>query len=253
MAETYLERAHLELQIESWSNAAREILLRGNASGGAFAETHTTNADRSRATNTYQIHGAPEALTASPAVAGVRRGECYVRITLLADGEPVKRLVAAYLTDGKTLSWPDGVHEDFTEGAGLIRIVTGTNPAAGAEISEAVPANARWKLKGLIASLVSDATVLNRKVRFEVDDGTNVIFPTITGPNHAASSTFVYVPTAGYPVEQAAIHGANYYIFPLPMDLVLFQGYQIYTVTANIQAGDDWGAPRILVEEWIEE
>ena len=38
-----------------------------------------------------------------------------------------------------------------------------------------------------------------------------------------------------------------------PYNLMLFQAHRLVTNTTNLQAGDDWGAPQYLVEEWIEE
>lgn len=251
MAESYIERAHLELQIESWSNSARTVLLRGFCTGGSFAEQHTTNADRSRATDTFQLHGAPINISAYPIAVPVRRGECYIRVTLLADGEPVLRLFAAYLTDGKTLTWPPGVHEGFTEGPGLIRSIGGTNPAAGAEISEAVPTNARWLVRGLYGQLIVDATVANRLVTLVLDDGTNVIYKIPDAAAQTASTTWdYYMSLLGE--SRVGATGASQIALMLP-NLFLSGGYRVRTITVNLQAGDDYGAPRLEVEEWIEE
>ena len=252
MAESCIERAHLELLIESWSNSARTILLRGHASGGPFAEQHTTNADRTRAADTFQLHGEPISLTATHQTAPVRRGECYVRATLMLDGEPVLRLFAAYLTDGKALSWPDGVHEGFTEGPGLIRLVSGTDPAAGAEHAEAVPANTRWKIRDIRIVFVTDATVENRVVRLMIDDGANWMYD-ILAINHAASLTrfYLYVPGIGY-LETTFDNSGNIRL-PLIPDPIMYQGWRIVTATTNLQAGDNYGPPLIYVEEWIEE
>ena len=35
-------------------------------------------------------------------------------------------------------------------------------------------------------------------------------------------------------------------------DLILLAGHRIRTSTSSLQAGDDWGAPQLLVEEWLE-
>ena len=251
MAESYIKRAHKQIQVESWSNSAREILLRGYSEAGPFAESHTTNADRSRATDTYEVHGVPQSISARPRAVPVRRGECYIRITLLVDGEPVKRLMAAYLTDGKTLSWPPGVHEGFTEGPGLIRLVTGTNPAAGVEVLEAVPTNARWKLRGLYIQLTTDANAANRTVLMELDDGTTVFY-TIRGPVHTASLTRGYFGVVDPGYLEAAFDAGNAIRLPLP-EITLYQGWSFGTTTVALQVGDDWTAPTLIVEEWIEE
>lgn len=251
MAEPYIERAHQQIQIESWSNSAREILLRGHATGGPFAEVHTTNADRSRASDTFEIHGVPVSIQASPSAAPVRRGECYVRITLLLDGEPVQRLSAGYLTDSKTLSWPPGIFEGFTEGPGLIRVLSGTNPAAGAEWLETVPTNARWRILDIFAKLTTDANVANRSAILRLDDGSSKIWDIVTAYVHAASTVINYHWLPQSLKESTAIQ--SNIMVPLPPALYAFQGYRLGSQTTNFQAGDDWIAPEILIEEWIEE
>lgn len=249
MSEPYSERAHKEILVESWSNSARTLLLRGHATGGPFAEQHTTNADRSRAESTYEIHGMPEGLTVSPLSAGVRRGECYVRVTLMMDGEPVERLIAAYLTDGKTLSWPPGVHEGFTEGPGLVRMIVGTNPAAGGDTSESVPTNARWKILSWIVTLVCDANVADRSAFLILDDGTNQLMTKLSWSTVAAGETTRFMAGPGLDVIATGNRRAQ----PIPNETILFQAYRIKTGTVNIQVGDDYGAPVFMVEEWIEE
>ena len=251
MAENYVLRAHKQLQIESWSNAARTILLRGYSKDGPFAEQHTTNADRSRAVDTYEVHGDPLSVTASPLTAPVRRGECYLRVTLLLDGEPVKRLMAAYLTDGKTLTWPPGVHEAMTAIPGNDIVILGTNPAAGVEIIEAVPVNTRRRIKVMRFTLGTDGTVVNRYVITTIDDGVTTFYDHIA-PVQIASQTMIYNPTRGMGYEETAFDANNKVRIPIP-DIPLSQGWRIRTATLNLQAGDDFSAPLTELEEWIEE
>ena len=251
MSEDYEARAHKQLQIESWSNAARTLLVRGATDGGPFAEQHVTNADKSRATDTFELHGRPTKLQISPSTAPVRRGECYVRVTLLLDGEPVQRLAAAYLTDSKTLSWPPGQFEAFTEGPGLIRVITGTDPAAGVEVVETVPTNTRWVLRGLRIGLTSDATVINRVVRLQLDDGANVFHQVPDIAVQPASSGYAYHYSLGGESRRGV--GDNAILSHLLPQLQLFQGYRFATSTGSLQAGDNYTAPIYEVEEWIEE
>ena len=251
MAEPYSERAHKQIQVESWSNSARELLLRGYSEAGAFAESHTTNADRSVATDTFEVHGDPISVTVSPLTGPVRRGECYVRVTLMMDGEPVKRLMAAYLTDGKTLAWPPGVHEGMTEGPGRVYTLTGTDPAPGAEIVQAVPTNARWKLLALRFTYITDATVTNRRVSTFIDDGTTNLNQVPCAIVQTASQNRKYsaVESLGF---DPGIAGLADFHLPLP-PIPLAQGFRIRTETVNHQAGDDFSLVTLTVEEWIEE
>ena len=251
MAEPYIERAHKQIQIESWSNAARELLLRGYSEAGPFAETHTTNADRSRATNTFEVHGNPISITVRPSAVPVRRGECYVRVTLLLEGEPVKRLMTAYLTDGKTLTWPPGIQEGFTEGEGLVLHVTGTNPAAGAEISETVPTNVKWILRSIAVVFDTDANAANRVPKLHIKDGAVKlhIFPGETAIVANDVKNVIWEGGLGTPSRES---GADM-VYPMSPNMELFQGWVIATSTSALQVGDDYSAPAMVVEEWIQE
>ena len=251
MSEDYEARAHKQLQIESWSNAARTLLVRGATDGGPFAEQHVTNADKSRATDTFELHGRPTKLQISPSTAPVRRGECYVRATLLLDGEPVHRLSSGYLTDSKTLSWPEGVFEGFTEGPGLIRLLTGTNPAAGAEISETVPTNARWLIRTFRANLVADGNASNRFGQIMLDDGaTPWWYSHIHVTAQVAGETRAY--HFGLEMEHIDVGGGNIYQGAIP-PFTLPGGWRIRSNTGGLLAGDEWAAPYLVIEEWIEE
>lgn len=157
------------------------------------------------------------------------------------------RLMAAYLTDGRTLTWPEGIHEGFTEGAGLVRSLTGTNPAAGSGVDEDVPTNARWKFLGVKVQLVADATVIERANKIQFNDGSAVIFE-VEGGGITASQTKNLYFAPGYSDDTA---GSNYHLNT--PEILLFQGWGFTIAAGSLQAGDDYGAPTIVVEEWIEE
>ena len=104
------------IRIESWSNSARLLHVRGFTRDGILSFEHTTNSDRSRKAEEFTLPDWPQFITVYPDTVPVRRGECYVRLTLLAAGAPVGILSAGYLTDSKTISWPPGVFEESTSG-----------------------------------------------------------------------------------------------------------------------------------------
>lgn len=132
---------------------------------------------------------------------------------------------------------------------GSISYLTGTDPAAGAEISETVPAGVRWKLKGVRFTMVTSATVANRFVNFIVDNGTTNIFDVFYPTAHTASLTAVYY---AFPlgVTQTGLLGpaSNRIYYNIPADMELLPGYRIRTTTTGLDAGDNFGAPTLYVE-----
>jgi len=168
----------------------------------------------------------------------------------MMDGEPVQRLSSGYLTDSKTMSWPPGHYESFTDGPGLIRTVIGTKPAAGAEISEAVPSNAKWKLKAIRIVLTTDATAANRILTLLLKTGINVKLSIRLGLNHTANKAWGYSFSPDLP-DITTVRG-TYVSTPMP-EIDLFQADTIGTDTTNIAGGDEFEAVILTLEEWIEE
>jgi hypothetical protein len=129
---------------------------------------------------------------------------------------------------------------------GILRVVTGTDPAAGAEIVETVPAGKIWRLLSIRFALVTDATVASRRTHVIIDDGTSELFRVSGSTDQTASSTarFSLSPAFGTISNNASTNH-----FPMP-SIHLEPGFRIQTSTSNIQAGDNYGAPIMYVEEW---
>jgi len=182
-----------------------------------------------------------------------RRGQAFIRV-FIAQGDPdlfefSQVLLSGYLTPETALAWPPGVLGYTVEGCGALRSIAGADPAAGVEISETVPTGARWKLWGFTFTLVTDATVANRIVDLVLDDGANIYYRAQVPTAQVASQTVIYS-AAPQGVAQGVTNLRG--LLPLPIPCLLFQGHRIRTVTQGIVAGDNFGAPRYLVEEWIE-
>ncbi|MBA7569125.1 hypothetical protein ES708_10863 [subsurface metagenome] len=131
---------------------------------------------------------------------------------------------------------------------GRIVSITGTDPAAGAEISEVVPARRRWRILAVRFTFVTLAEVADRIVHLHLDDGTNSFTDICVTTVHTASTTKVYN-FANFGSTQLAPVDCLY--IPLP-PFPLLEGYRIRTETENIAGDDDLSAPQLLVEEWID-
>jgi hypothetical protein len=223
----------------------------------AFAERHVPTTDRTSTSTSFAIGEGWLLDVQIRASSGTpRRGQCLAILELVRGGEggavqPLTVLVHGYITDTQRRAWPGSPREFSTEGPGVIQSITGTDPAAGVEISETVPTNARWRFLAARFVLVTNATVANRSVTWNADDGAALFY---TGASHdvqAASQTLTYCAGPGF-VAARAPAALNVEI-PVPVHLVLAGGFRLRTVTGNLQAGDNYGAPQLLVEEWIED
>lgn len=192
--------------------------------------------------------------TAQLVTGNANRGQCYVRARVQRGSGttalPIARLMAGYLTDDFTPSFPYGRIEGPLEGPGMIRSITGTDPAAGAEISESVPTGARWRMDAARWSFVTDGTVANRNPVVVIDDGTTIIIEWGSNNNpQTATITRIWDLRASGFAETLGSTRAQIHVDRWP---IMMAGYRLRTVTNSLQAGDNYGAPQLQVEEWLE-
>jgi len=140
------------------------------------------------------------------------------------------------------------LEDAYPEDTGRIRFITGTDPAAGAEISETVPTNAIWELISMRFSMACSADVANRYVGISFDNGTTSYF--IQDSNYTAAATY----TPSYCASQVQIRSGEAVVsghIPIPIKNRLKAGYRIRTATTGLQAADNFGAPSFVVREWL--
>lgn len=161
---------------------------------------------------------------------------------------PMGMLFSGYLDAWRQPSFPFGHNEGPTEGSGRIRSITGTDPAAGVEISETVPTGAVWRVLAATVLLVTDATVANRAVVWTIDDGTTNLYKLWPGVSQTASQSIRHVIS-----RQGAYRGSdnNSYFHTPAFEMWLPSGYRIRTETNSLQAGDNFAAPLLLIKEWL--
>src|SRR5260370_6104942 len=159
-------------------------------------------------------------------------------------------LAAGYVTANAPVFGPVATAISSLYGDGAIRSITGTVPAAGADISETVPTGARWELISLSAALTSAVAAANRIVALVLDDGANIYFRDAPGFTQVASLTDNYNFAEGQSKLQTP--GAPIIMGNVPTNVRLLAGHRIRTVTTAIQGADQWTAPQYLVREWLE-
>jgi len=255
-------------------------------------ERHTANSDRSLQTtrNPISVQGSLVSLNVRIVSGSPTVGRCHIRVVLesrakaekvtlargyiypgheingtgvlaLEDGdsirlesrcsladvilEPIYTAVRGHYATG---GW-QGVDKGSLEGPGYIRVITGTDPAVNANIAEVVPTNARWKLKSMQATLVASSQVASRVLQFHVNDG-SVNFLTLDAQTaQLADETRTYNLSMGVDLDEA---GANW-TMNFTKDLTLLAGYKLRMNALSLEDLDNWGAPLLSVEEWIEE
>lgn len=181
-------------------------------------------------------------------------GQTYVQVELVrglqAATELVGTLTGGYVTSAQCACWPGQLFESSIAGGGAIRTITGTMPAAGAEIAETVPTGARWELLSFYAFLSSLAGTARPELRHV--QGAALVWQAISPSGQGAGTVVNYNWMAGMPVVPAGGLGTGAtQIAPLPTTAVFLAGEVITTSAVNNPA-DQWSAPRYVVREWLE-
>jgi hypothetical protein len=180
-------------------------------------------------------------------------GQAFVRAEIVRGFSgtvtPLKVLCQGRCNAVQRLAFPGSPIVTSIDGPGILRSITGTDPAAGAEISETVPAGARWRLHSLRATLTTDANPANRGVVLVFDDGVNAWGGVGTNFSQVASTAFTYNWGTGGQTSATTSPGVT---VSMPNRVWLPAGARIRTATGAIQVGDNWSAPQYEVEEWLE-
>lgn len=184
----------------------------------------------------------------------VRSGACWLRCILMhgsgGGASHAQGIAAGYLAYRSFLTWPYPRFQNPVEGPGRLRVIVGTDPAAGWQIMETVPAGARWRLLALTATLATSAVVIDRMVMLRLDDGVQTWWMSVPSFLHPAGFIAPYNFAIGVPARVSAPPG--YIQDALPDRITLAAGWRFRTDTVNMDAGDNWGAPVYYVEEWVE-
>jgi hypothetical protein len=129
----------------------------------------------------------------------------------------------------------------------LLRVVPRPNPAAGVEVDIVVPGGVIWLVQSLRVGFVTNAVVATRVVHLTVDDGTTEFCRIIPAAWQDATFSCTYTWCRDYGVSSGTM-GIGGTTLPFPT-FPLLSGFHIRTATINLQAGDDFGAPMLYVQE----
>lgn len=188
-------------------------------------------------------------------------GIIWVRARLISAPYPTE-FISDFLDNTHQPSYPAGGKSPlFYAGQGRIRTVTGADPAAGAEVADTVTASHRWNLLAVEVVLVTSGDAANRNVALFIDDAGATVTRRLLLTD-STNQTATQTRTHGWYPGTAAIDAASVSVtdtvtvlakFPMTLPLRgLGPAYNIRTVTTNIQAADDYGAARYIVEEFID-
>lgn len=216
---------------------------------------HTPNSDRSLKQQDYQLGaGFVTNVTVRASSGTPILGSCFVIVQLIRGLTgatiPLGTLLAGTMTSTQALGWPGSAIENSLT-VGYTRLITGTTPAAGAEVNELVPTGARWEVSAFIAKLTTSAAALTRNPNLFVDDNSATPYAANGVPVGLAPSNFQsFVWLANYP--NLTPLAAQPIVGPLVFPARLLAGHRMRTLTGNLDVADQWASVRYLVNEFLE-
>jgi hypothetical protein len=157
-------------------------------------------------------------------------------------------LCQGYSTSNQPVSWPGGANSTSVDCAGAIFTGASSVPAAGANFNLTVPANAKWNVLGLQFTFTTSAAVANRVMTVTFDDGLNTFTSLVQSTVQPASNVWVYSYAPGLQ-NQTVVN--NTLMNAMPMPTKLLGGYRIRSNVLALQAGDQFTAAIVSVEEWL--
>lgn len=249
------------LRLNSWNSLAGVVLtisvrfLNSDGSIVPYTILHTPNTNRTKATLDIPLGiGFPLNVQVFASSGAPLIGQTFVQAQIIRGlgGATVAlaTLLQGYVTAVQATAWPGSPIRSSLETEGALRSVTGTTPAAGADINEVVPTGARWDMLYFLAQLSTSAAVANRRVQFTLDDGINGYGRVSSNTNIAANGLGRFCLAEGGPVIADAT--LNVFMLPLAVNHRLPPGAHIRSVTNLIDVADQWSTPQYLVREWLD-
>jgi len=238
-----------ELRVITWSSTGNEIQVGIVTKDNAKSVKITPNSNNTKKLDRIALTDIPTHINVKAVNTSSRRGETYVRIDLDFGRNISANLLEGYVSSTTNLTL--GMHEDSISGKGIFKVITGTNPAANVEITQTVPANRYWVLHSMNYTLVTDANAATRRVSLNFSNGSSIYLTLVPSISQIESLTQTYNWTAQG--DQQGVQDLHTNQILPNTKIVLPAGHIITTVTSNRQVGDDFGAPLMFVEEFVQD
>jgi hypothetical protein len=219
-----------------------------------FSHDHTAAGDRTLHTSDFKLgEGYILNLTAVCTSGSPQIGSlfCVVQVIRGLGGatELMGVLLQGYVTSTIALAWPGSPIVHPLDGPGNTATWLGTDPALGAEWNEIVPAGLVWRVCTVRAVLVTSAVVATRRPILIYDNGTDIDLSIVHPETVGASGSTPFQWMIGGTYTDGLVGFGQ--VASLPGDRRLGQLYRLRTSTLNLQAGDQWTAIRLGVEQWM--
>jgi len=183
---------------------------------------------------------------------GVAAGESYCRVRLmrapyLTTGVATGMLIAGYVSDKYSLSYPATLPRPPMEGPSKIVSISAT-AATGAEWVIPCPQGERWRILGASFSLTTSAAVATRLVVIGVNNNAGIAIGFFVSPTTQAASL-----AQNYSVNPGgtAISNLVWTNISASAEVWINDGGNMHSFTENLQAGDQYTGVTLQIQKWV--
>jgi hypothetical protein len=239
----------LSLRLTYYSDNNSFVTIKGLTREGTFTYQATITGDKSFHTVDFRITDFPIAVSVFDTSADFAQGRLFAILSLVVNETPLFDLCSGYIYRNKGLSYPMVQSADIVPNLGFLKEVESADPAAGANATYTCPSGVILKLIGASITLVTDATVANRRMHLEYVGNNGGYLEWWGLAEQAASLTYRYSFSAVGHVPSDTSN--NVYSIAIPPNITLYNGDVLRTQVAGLVAGDNMGALALLCEQFL--
>lgn len=241
--------ASFSLRVTVQSTDTIPIAVTGATKDGSFTFSIIPTNDRAPQDFDLGISDLPLWVSVLDTETEYERGQLYVIVSLLVNGNPVHQLTAGYVYRQNGITYPATSNVEPSSSFGALVMSSSADPAAGAEISYTSPDFTFQKIRGARFTLVTSATVANRRVHVVVTPIGGPALNFISSVDQPASTTrhYTLAPISGL----GTYSDDNDIIIPISPDLVIPGVSTVTTETTNIQVGDNFSVMSLYCEDLL--
>ena len=236
------------LRVRSMGAATTNLQLRGLTRQGLFTFIVPTLNDSSLQQSVFRLPDLPIYFSVMQDANSLVHAQMFVTVDLLVNGVKLLTMASGNVGGVETVDFPVTNNVSLIPNRGYFRIRSSTDPSAGNQISIAPPSGAIWRVHGISFTLVCAAAVANRKVHIVVSDTNTFQIDMISSVNQLTGETKKY---------SVAHYGAglvdtddNDILIHMPQEVWIPSGWTLGTTCTSMNAGDDFSAMDVLVEEF---
>lgn len=191
-------------------------------------------------------------LSATVTATNVQRGVCFVALLVQrgagsGDATLGHQFLAGYPSTFDVVGYPQSPARSSLHGRGALTVTAVGNPAAGADWSTILPTGQQQVIRSVAALFTPSAAVANRFPVLEIEDPVAhfVSYLPVVAAIPASTATFLTWAPGLNPISTNGVQTMG-----LPEEFRVAGSWTVKTLTAGIQAADQWSAIVLFTESF---